>query len=108
MTPPHNRHLRKWMLLRMAFSEGGYPASTVCMTDCRMPKAIGNLFKVGSIKTKGLQNAQCSHRLEKYLNLEGYLEKPLKIKYALKSTGKSLKCLKKSLNSSIFCWTKHC
>ena len=46
---------------------------------------------------------QGSHRLEKYLNLEGFLEKPLKIKYALKSTGKSLKCLEKSLNYSIFC-----
>ena len=28
------------------------------------------------------------HRLEKYLNLEGFLEKSLKIKYVLKSTGK--------------------
>ena len=36
---------------------------------------------------------QSSHRLEKYLNLEGFLEKSLKIKYMLKSTGKSLKCL---------------
>ena len=45
---------------------------------------------------------QGSHRLEKYLNLEGFLEKSLKIKYALKSTGKSLKCLEKSLNSYIF------
>ena len=34
------------------------------------------------------------HRLEKYLNLEGFLEKSLKIKSALKSTGKSLKALK--------------
>ena len=50
---------------------------------------------------------QGSHRLEKYLNLEGFLEKSLKIKYALKSTGKSQKCLEKSLNS-IFCRTKHC
>ena len=33
------------------------------------------------------------HRLEKYLNLEGFLEKPLKIKSALKSTGKSLNSL---------------
>ena len=41
-------------------------------------------------------------RLEKYLNLEGFLENSLKIKYALKSTGKSLKCLEMSLNSSIF------
>ena len=46
---------------------------------------------------------QGSHRLEKYLNLEGFLEKSLKIKSALKSTGKSLKSLEKSLNSSIFC-----
>ena len=48
---------------------------------------------------------QGSHRLEKYLNLEGFLEKSLKIKYALKSTGKSLKCLEKSLNSTFFCGT---
>ena len=39
------------------------------------------------------------------LNLEGFLEKSLKIKSILKSTGKSLKCLEKSLNSSIFCRT---
>ena len=44
-----------------------------------------------------------SHRLEKYLNLEGFLEKSLKIRYALKSTGISCKDLEKSLNSSIFC-----
>ena len=30
------------------------------------------------------------HRLEKYLNLEGFLEKSLKIKSVLKSGGKSL------------------
>ena len=46
-----------------------------------------------------------SHRLEKYMNLEGFLEKSLKIKSALKSTGKSLKSLEKSLNSSIVCRT---
>ena len=45
---------------------------------------------------------QGSHSLEKYLNLEGLHEKFLKIKSALKSTGKSLKCLEKSLNSTIF------
>ena len=45
---------------------------------------------------------QGSHRLEKYLNLEGFLEKSLKMKSALKSTGKSLKGLEKSLNSTIF------
>ena len=32
-----------------------------------------------------------AHMLEKYLNLEGFLEKSLKNKSALKSTGKSLK-----------------
>ena len=47
--------------------------------------------------------SQGSHRLEKYLNLEGYLEKSLKITYVLKSTGKSLKGFEKSLISSIFC-----
>ena len=48
---------------------------------------------------------QGSYRLEKYLNLEGFLEKSLKIKSVLKSTGKSLKSLEKSLNSTIFCRT---
>ena len=48
---------------------------------------------------------QGTHRLEKYLNLEGFLEKSLKIKSALKSTGKSLKGLEKSLNFTIFCRT---
>ena len=49
--------------------------------------------------------SQGSHRLEKYLNLEGFLEKSLKIKHALKITGKSLKNHEKSLNSTIFCRT---
>ena len=40
---------------------------------------------------------QGSHRLEKYLNLEGFREKSLKIIPALKSIGKSLKGLEKSL-----------
>ena len=43
--------------------------------------------------------------LEKYLNSEGNLETSLKIKSALKSTGKSLKSFEKSLNSTIFCRT---
>ena len=49
--------------------------------------------------------AQGWHRLEMYLNLEGFLEKSLKIKSALISTEKSLKSLEKSLNSTIFCRT---
>ena len=51
---------------------------------------------------------QGSHRLEKYFDLEGFLEKSLKVKPALKSTGKSLKSLGKSLNSTNFCRTEHC
>ena len=43
-----------------------------------------------------------------YLNLEGFLEKSLKVKYALKSTGKSLKCLEKSLNLTIYRRIQHC
>ena len=45
---------------------------------------------------------QGSHRLEKYLNLEVFLENSLKIISALKSTGKSLKSLENSLISTIF------
>ena len=39
------------------------------------------------------------------LNIEGFLEKHLKIISALKSTGKSLKSLEKSLNYTLFCRT---
>ena len=60
----------------------------------------------GRCNIKGLH--QGLHRLEKYLNLEVFLEKALKIISALKSTGKSLKSLEESLNSTIFCRTKHC
>ena len=45
--------------------------------------------------TSFMLGMQGMHRLEKYL----------KIKSALNSTGKSLKCLEKSLNYSIFCRT---
>ena len=63
--------------------------------------------KIGSIVCTCLKGSafQGWHRLEKYLHLEGFLEKSLKIKSALKSTGKSLKSLEKSLNSTIFCRT---
>ena len=54
---------------------------------------------------KGLWLQQGSHRLEKYLNIQDCLEKSLKIKFALKSTGKPLKSLEKSLNSTFFCRT---
>ena len=51
------------------------------------------------------QVPQGLHKLEKYLNIEGFLEKSLKTKSALKSTGKSLKSLEKPSNSTIFCRT---
>ena len=37
-----------------------------------------------------LTHLQGSHRFEKYLNMKGFLEKSLKMKYALQSTGDSL------------------
>ena len=52
-----------------------------------------------------IRGSQGSHRLEKDLNLEGFFEKSLKTKSALKCTGKSLKSLEKFLNSTIFCRT---
>ena len=58
---------------------------------------------------KFMLKAQGWHRLEKYMNSEGFLEKSLKIKSALKSTGKSLRSLEKSLNFTIFqgfSWTE--
>ena len=45
--------------------------------------------------------------LKSYLNLEGFLEKSLKTRSALKSTGKPLRSLDKFLNSTIFCRAKH-
>ena len=57
------------------------------------------------VKSAHLQSGACmfclqaSHRLEKYLNIQECLEKSLKIKFALKSTWKTLKDLEKSLNS---------
>ena len=65
-------------------------------------RSLFGLFLSGGL-TQGL--LQGWHRLEKYLNLEGFLEKSLKIISALKSTGKSLLSLEKSLNSTIFCRT---
>ena len=56
-------------------------------------------------KDRGSLVLQGLHRRENYLNLEEFLEKYLKIKSSLKSTGKSLKDLEKSLNSTIFCRT---
>ena len=57
------------------------------------------------VKTFIVMYIQGEHRLEKYLNLESFLEKSLEIKSALKSPGKSFKGLEKSLISSFFCRT---
>ena len=51
-------------------------------------------FKINFFEIPSECQTQGSHRLEKYLNLEAFLEKSLKIKSALKSTGKLLKGLK--------------
>ena len=48
------------------------------------------------------------HRLEKYLNIQGCLEKSLKIKFTLKSTGKTVKGLEKSLNFTFSRRIQHC
>ena len=66
---------------------------------------MGHGHNSGTLSHEEGETVQGLHRLKKYLNLEGFLEKSLKTKYALKSTGKSLKCLEKSLNYFIFCRT---
>ena len=82
------------------------PSSLLCAweqgrfwLDCTGTQARTSIGWLFSLRYQG------SHRLEKNLNLEGSLEKSLKIKSALMSTGKSLKSLEKSLNSTIFCRT---
>ena len=49
-----------------------------------------------------------SHRLEKYLNIQDCLEKSLKIKFAQKSTWKTLKGHEKSLNFTICKRIQYC
>ena len=60
---------------------------------------LESLQRVNVLKAR--KDYQGSHRLEKYLNIQDCLEKSLKIKFALKSTGKTLKGLEKSLNFTI-------
>ena len=57
---------------------------------CFRIKDIGGIT-VNMHQKKRCENLVCRcfvHRLEKYLNLKGFPEKSLKIKHALKSTGK--------------------
>ena len=58
--------------------------------------------KEDSKSTLIFTHIQDSHRLEKYLNIQDCLEKSLKMKFALKSTGKSRKGLEKVLNFTIY------
>ena len=51
---------------------------------------------------------QGSHTLEKYLNIQDCLEKSLKLKFALKSTWKTLKGLKRSLYFTIYRRIQQC
>ena len=60
----------------------------VLLLHCQIPMAMDPKY------------SQCSHRLEKYLNLEDFLEKSLRIKSVLKSTGKFF--IDKSLESYYF------
>ena len=53
------------------------------------------LFQLTFVMLKIFMYYQGSHRLEKYLNLEGLLEKSLKIKSPLKSTGNHSKASKR-------------
>ena len=53
------------------------------------------VLRLLTLKAQTYSNVvQGLHRLEKYLNLEGFLANFLKIKSALKSTGKYSKALK--------------
>ena len=62
---------------------------------------LDNTIRLHDLKNNLFLDIQGSHRLEKYLNIEGFLEKYLKIKSALKSAGKLLKGLEKPLSSTL-------
>ena len=51
---------------------------------------------------------QGSHRFEKYLDIQDCLEKSLKIKFALKSTGNTLRGIEKYMNFTICRSIQHC
>ena len=64
----------------------------ICQINFNFSKSIElSLFQTFGNHLFVTQN---SHRLEKYLNLEGYLEKSLKIKSDMKKTWKHSKALK--------------
>ena len=61
---------------------GLFWAQTVC-NHCQQKTLAGKDLIAFNIKA---QVSQCSHRLEKYLNIQDCLEMSLKIKFALKGT----------------------
>ena len=63
---------------------------TVCVVKKRF-RDLPTLYTVLNRVMAILSAIQGVHMLEKYLNLEGFLKKSLKIQSALKSTEKSLK-----------------
>ena len=71
-------------------------------------KFHAHLIWVSAVFTHRTYPIQGSHRLEKYLNIQDGLEKSLKIKFALKNTGNTLKNLEKSLNFTIYRSIQHC
>ena len=71
-------------------------------------KRWGNISLFYSNYEKEAFILQASHRLEKYLNIQDCLEKSLKIKFALKSTWKTLRGIEKSLNFTIYRRIQQC
>ena len=69
----------------------------MCYKGTILEEIIGNSFVKFHGKKFGRHNIsvlyQGSHRLEKYSNIQDCLEKSLQIKFVLKSTWKSIKCL---------------
>ena len=61
-----------------------------------------SMSSCAKLLTLSVLSGQGLHMLEKYLNIQDCLGKSLKIKFALKSTGKTLKGLEKSLNCTIY------
>ena len=64
---------------------------SVVHTDSFIQNLEGSYVDIAYLVSQG------SHRLEKYLNIEDFLEKSLKTKSAMKNTGESLQGLEKSL-----------
>ena len=78
-----------WLKLRKILS---FIQSSTCFdqpqnVDC-LPMQVSQMVQIFNVSC--CRYSRVSHRLEKYLNLESFLEKSLKFKTALKSTGKLL------------------